>query len=145
MNSNNPFNSKILKKRHTKSLRLLGCCSMSLGKQFPTLRTIVVPSSSRSRSRMLNPEGEGSTIFRNMGNCLPNDTESSVAEDFIIKHHRSQNLKSRKIRTILFSRHFPSSLLSVSHFRSKNGLNPNINYSTLQQDRKRNISYFNEY
>jgi len=100
-----------------KSSRLLGYYSVSLGKQFSTLRMIVVASSSRSRSRVLDPENEGTKIFRNMGNCLPNDAESNIAGDFIVKQHRSQNLRSRKTGKVICIRHFSSYLVSGQPFQ----------------------------
>jgi hypothetical protein len=49
--------------------------SVSLGKQFLTFRKIVVPSSSGSGSLLHDLADEGTTIVRNVENCLPNDTQ----------------------------------------------------------------------
>jgi hypothetical protein len=53
--------------------RHMGCDAVSFGQLLPTIRTIVVPSS--SGFGLLYPEDRGTTIFRNIGNISPNDTE----------------------------------------------------------------------
>jgi hypothetical protein len=51
----------------------MGCGAVSLGELLPTIRRIVLSSS--SGFGLLYPEGKRITFFRNVGNILSNDTE----------------------------------------------------------------------
>ena len=68
--------------------------------------------------------------------------KSNIAGDLIVQQHCSQKIKSRKIRTVICIRHFSSYLPFSQPFQAYKWTYPlNVHCSTLQQDRKLNISY----
>ena len=66
---------------------LRGCCDLSVGTLLPTAQGHAI--------RLIGPDGGGSTLPRNVGNCQ--STRRNAREDLRPQQHRCENVKSRTV------------------------------------------------